>query len=177
MGSFIVLLRAIGPVTHKVMSMAQWRDAAAADGFVDPQTYVATGNMIVEADDTAANVALRMDRILADLGLSPRNKAVVRTPRQMQDIVTADPFPQASKERPSQLAVYFFAESRPDFGWVSTHRGPEAIKIVGEHLVVEYPIGISASLAGQIEKRSGLVTARNWNTVRGLLARAAARNS
>lgn len=179
MGSFIVLLRAIGPVTHKVMSMAQWRDAAAANGFVDPQTYVATGNMIVEASDTVANVALRMDRIIADLGLLPRNKAVVRTPHQLHAILAADPFPQAAKDRPSQVAVYFFANDRPDFSWVSAHDGPEAIKIVGNHLVVEYPSGISGSpsLPAQIEKRSGLVTARNWNTVRGLVARAASRNS
>lgn len=177
MGSYIVLLRAIGPVTHKVMSMAQWRDAAAADGFVEPQTYVATGNMIVETDDTAANVADRMDRILADLGLLPGNKAVVRTPQQLQAIIATDPFPQASKERPSQVAVYFFADSRPDLSWVRAHQGPEAIRILGEHLVVEYPNGISSRLPGQIEKRSGLVTARNWNTVRGLVARAAARKS
>jgi uncharacterized protein (DUF1697 family) len=38
---FVILLRAIGPVTHKIMSMAQWREAVAAAGFKDPQTYIA----------------------------------------------------------------------------------------------------------------------------------------
>ena len=47
MAIFVVLLRAIGPITHKIMSMAQWREAVANAGFEAPETYVATGNMIV----------------------------------------------------------------------------------------------------------------------------------
>ena len=34
MSTYIILLRAIGPVTHKIMSMTQWREAVAAAGRV-----------------------------------------------------------------------------------------------------------------------------------------------
>src|SRR5690606_38886954 len=114
---FVVLLRAIGPATHAVMSMQQWRDAAAADGFVDPATYVATGNMIAEAEDTASGVTRRMNGIVQTLGLTPANRAMVRRPRQLRALIKANPFPDAVEKRPSQIGVYFFA-GRPDFGWV-----------------------------------------------------------
>lgn len=175
MSVFIVLLRAIGPVTHKVMSMAQWREAVAADGFEAPETYVATGNMIVAGDGTPAAVTQRMDRIVHALGLGPGNKAVVRLPGQLRTLLRANPFPEAALERPSEIGVYFFAGAEPDFAWTGDYQGPERIHVEGRHLIVDYDgRGSSSRLPGIIEKKSGLVTARNWNTLRGLVERAAA---
>lgn len=177
MSVFVVLLRAIGPVTHRIMSMAAWREACRADGFGDPQTYLATGNMIVAGDGTPAQVAARMDRIVAGLGLGPGNRAVVRTPAQLRALVKANPFPDAAIARPSQVGVYFFAEAPPDLGWVADYDGPERLHVEGVHLIVDYgePIPKSIRLPGLIEKRSGTVTARNWNTLCGLAQRCAAR--
>jgi uncharacterized protein (DUF1697 family) len=175
---FVVLLRAIGPVTHKVMSMAQWREAVAADGFGAPETYVATGNMIVEGDGTLAQVTRRMDRIVRELGLGAGNKAVVRRAGQLKGLLRADPFPEASTTRPSEVAVYFFAGTRPRFEWIADYGGPEHIHVEGQHLIVDYDgRGTSSRLPGIIEKQSGVVTARNWNTLRGLVDRSAARKN
>lgn len=173
----MVLLRAIGPVTHKIMSMAQWREAVAAAGFEDPQTYVATGNMIVGGSGTLAEVTHQMDAIVQKLGLGTGNKAVVRTPRQLQMLLRAKPFPDAIEQRPSAVAVYFFAGARPDFGWVGSYDGPERIHVEGQHLIVDYGDRMTgSSLPGIIEKKSGVVTARNWNSLRGLAERSAARS-
>ncbi|KKC39702.1 hypothetical protein WH87_06015 [Devosia epidermidihirudinis] len=178
MAVFVVLLRAIGPVTHKVMSMAQWRDATEAAGFRNPQTYVATGNMIVDADGTASEVAARMEQIITGLGLGSANKAFVRTATDMQALCAANPFPEATAQHPSDVAAYFFADEHPRLDWVNSFTGPEHIRIVAQHLVVDYHGGASASrLPGRIEKLSGVATARNWNTVRGLAERAAAREN
>ena len=176
MTTFVVLLRAIGPITHKIMSMAQWREAVAAAGFTGPETYVATGNMIVESDLAIAAVSRRMNEIVLELGLGPGNMAIVRTARQMQRLHAANPLPEAAAANPQALAVYFFARARPDFGWVSDYAGPETIHIEGTHLIVDYVAPVSSSrLPGIIEKKSGTVTARNWNTLKGLATRAAAR--
>jgi uncharacterized protein (DUF1697 family) len=165
-------------VTHKIMSMARWREAVAADGFGAPQTYVATGNMIVEGDGTPAQVTRRMDQIVRDLGLGPGNKAVVRTAGQLKRLLRADPFPEASATRPSEVAVYFFAGTRPRFDWVGDYGGPEHIHMEGHHLIVDYAgWGTNSRLPGIIEKQSGVVTARNWNTLRGLVDRSAARKN
>lgn len=179
MATFIVLLRAIGPITHKLMSMAQWREASEADGFRQPETYLATGNMIVEADWTMAEVTKRMNRIVQSLGLGPGNVAVVRKPGQLRKLVVANPFPDAVEQRPSEMGVYFFAAPRPNFDWVADYEGQERLHIENGHLIVDYGGLISQSprLPGLIEKRSGTVTARNWNTLRGLAERGAARKT
>jgi uncharacterized protein (DUF1697 family) len=176
MTTFIVLLRAIGPVTHKVMSMAQWREAVEAAGFSKPETYVATGNMIVESDLDIAEVTRRMNEIVIELGLGPGNTAIVRSGRQIQRLLAANPLPAAAEANPQALAVYFFAKARPDFSWIDDYAGPETIHIEGTHLVVDYVTPVSSSrLPGIIEKKSGTVTARNWNTLKGLATKAAAR--
>jgi len=176
MSVYVVLLRAIGPITHKIMSMAQWREAVAAAGFVRPETYVATGNMVVESDLDIAEVTRRMNEIVVALGLGPNNTAIVRTARQMQRLLAANPLPDAAAANPQALAVYFFAKVRPDFGWVDGYAGTETIHIEGTHMIVDYVTPVSSSrLPAIIEKKSGTVTARNWNTLRGLAERAGAR--
>jgi len=177
MSIYIVLLRAIGPLTHKVMSMQQWRDAAAAAGYDNPQTYVATGNMIVGSDKGIAEVTAGMNAVVRSLGLGPGNVAVVRKAAQLTRLVKANRFPEAAAGRPGELAVYFFAGARPDFSWLDGYDGPEGIHIEGAHLFVDYAgrASLSPRLPGLIEKRSGTATARNWNTVRGLAERSALR--
>ncbi len=177
MAVFVVLLRAIGPMTHRVMSMAQWREGVAAAGFTRPETYIATGNMIVEGAGTAAEVTRRMNEVVLSLGMTMANVAVVRTPRQLRALVRANPLPEAAAERASQMGVYFFVKPRPDFGWIGDYEGPEEIRVEGNHLIVDYP-GATAQgsrLPGLIEKRSGTATARNWNTLTALANKATAR--
>lgn len=176
MSVYVVLLRAIGPITHKIMSMTQWREVVAAAGFISPETYVATGNMIVESDLGIAEVSRRMNEIVIQLGLGPGNTAIVRTARQMQRLLAANPLPDAAAGNPQALAVYFFAKVRPDFAWIDDYAGTETIHIEGTHLIVDYVTPVSSSrLPGIIEKKSGTVTARNWNTLKGLATKAAAR--
>lgn len=176
MGVFVILLRAIGPVTHKIMSMAQWRDAVTVAEFSRPETYVATGNMVVESELPIAEVSRRMNEIVIALGLGPGNTAIVRTARQMRQLLAANPLPEAAAANPQALAVYFFAKARPDFGWIADYAGPETIRVEGTHLMVDYVTPVSSSrLPVVIEKKSGTVTARNWNTLRGLAEKATAR--
>ena len=179
MSTFIVLLRAIGPITHKLMSMKQWRDGVEAEGFSNAETYLATGNMLVDGEGTPAAVTRRMNAIMQNLGLGLGNVAVVRKPAQLETIFKANPFPETAVARPSEMGVYFFAAEQPDFGWVKDYDGDERVAVVGTHLVVDYSGRISQSLKlpGIIEKRSGVATARNWNTLRGLIERAADRKS
>lgn len=177
MNTYVILLRAIGPITHKVMSMARWRDAVAAAGFEDPVTYLATGNMIASGPGSIETVSERMNGVVADLGLGPSNVAVVRRPAELRAVLEANPFPEAAAERPSQMQVFCFADRRPNFGWTADHGGPELFAVVDGHLVVDYSGRISESsrLGNLIEKRCGPGTGRNWNTLRGLVERAGAR--
>jgi len=165
MNTYVILLRAIGPITHKVMSMTQWRDGVAAAGFAEPATYLATGNMIATGPGTIETVAGRMNRVVRDLGLAESNVAVVRRPAELRAVLDANPFPEAAADR------------QPDFSWTADHGGPELFAVVDGHLVVDYSGRISESsrLGNLIEKRCGPGTGRNWNTLKGLVERATAR--
>lgn len=173
---YVILLRAIGPLTHRLMSMAQWRDASAQAGFVAPETLVNTGNMIASFDGTARQAALAMVPVLRSFGLGENVVPVVRTPALLRKLVKADPIPKA-KGRPAETGVYFFAATKPDFGWIAAHEGPERIHIVADHLVVDFSrdVAHAGKLMRSIDKNCGTNTSRNWNTTRKLAERCTAR--
>lgn len=174
---FVILLRAIGPVTHRLMSMSAWREAAEQAGFVAPETLVNTGNMIAGFDGSAVAARKAMEPVLRGFGLGENVAVVVRTPGQLSKLIKADPIADAALKRPNETGVYFFAAAKPDFGWIKDHDGPEAIHIVADHLVVDFSQDVAKSgrLIRKIDKHGGLNTARNWNTVRKLAERATAR--
>lgn len=172
MSTFIILLRAIGPVTHRIMSMSDWRLASEAAGFGRVETYLATGNMLVDAEGTLPQVTRRMAAVVAACGLP--NAVIVRRPAALRRLVAANPFPETAAERPAEIGVYFFA-GRPRLDWVDGYDGPERCAVIDRHLIVDFPAGFAGSprLAAQVERRSGLATARNWNTLVGLAERSA----
>ncbi|WP_338723172.1 DUF1697 domain-containing protein [Devosia sp. XK-2] len=174
---FAILLRAIGPVTHKLMSMAQWREASEIAGFIAPETLVNTGNMIAGFEGSAAAARGAMEPVLRSFGLGENVAAIVRTPAQMKKLLAADPIADAAQNRPAQTGVYFFAATQPDFTWIRDHDGPEIIHVVANHLVVDFSqdVAKSGKLIRKIDKLCGLNTARNWNTTRKLAERLIAR--
>lgn len=173
----VILLRAIGPATHRLMSMSAWRAAAERAGFVEPETVVNTGNMIAGFAGSAAAARKAMEPVLRSFGLKDNVAAIVRSPAQLRRLVKADPVAEAAESRPAQTGVYFFAAARPDFGWIADHDGPEAIHVIADHLIVDFTrdVAQSGKLIRKIDKACGLNTSRNWNTTRKLAERATAR--
>jgi uncharacterized protein (DUF1697 family) len=170
---YVILLRAIGPVTHRLMSMAAWRDAAEKAEFQGAATFGNTGNMLADFHGSAGAAAEAMTKVLRGFGLGEN---VVPIVRPISVLTTLAKALDADVADPSQAAVYFFATAQPDFSWLKDHDGPERIRIVDEHLVVDFTRDANKSgrLIRQIEKNCGVSTARNWNTVRGLAKLAAA---
>lgn len=172
--SYVILLRAIGPVTHRLMSMTRWRDAAEIAEFQGAATFGNTGNMLADFQGTAGAAAKAMSIVLRGFGLGENVVPIVRPVSVLTTLAEAL---DADVADPSQAAVYFFAAAKPDFSWLKDHDGPERIRMVDEHLVVDFTRDANKSgrLIRQIEKNCGVSTARNWNTVRGLAKLAAAR--
>ena len=177
--TYVILLRAIGPVTHKLMSMAQWREASEAAGFVAPETLVNTGNMIAGFDGTEAAVVKTAVGVLRSFGLGENVVPVVRKPGLLHKLMQADPISEAAAERPNQTGVYFFANKKPDFDWLKHHDGPETVHVVQDHLVVDFTqdVAKSGKLIRLIDKNCGTNTSRNWNSVRRIADRCAAREN
>jgi uncharacterized protein (DUF1697 family) len=177
MGVFIALLRAIGPATHARMSMQALREGCEAAGLKRVTTYIQTGNVIFESRRSAAAVQAIVAGVVRSFGLT--NDVVLRRPDELAAVIAADPFPDAAAVRPSALAVCFLA-APPDANALARlvrHPGPERVAHIGRDLCIDYPAGISGAklTPGVVERRLAVVaTARNWNTVRKLLAMAPA---
>lgn len=174
---YAILLRAIGPATHKLMGMAQWRAASEAAGFIAPETLVNTGNMIARFDGSPAAARQTMTGVLRQFGLGENVVPILRTPAQLKKLLRADPIADAAQHRPAETGVYFFAAAKPDLGWISDHGGPEMIHVIANHLIVDFSqdVAKSGKLIRRIDKQCGLNTARNWNTTRKLAERSIAR--
>lgn len=174
---YVIMLRAIGPATHRLMGMAEWREAAERAGFVRPETVVNTGNMIAGFAGTAVAARKAMEPVLRSFGLGENVAVIVRKPGQLRRIVKADPISEAADKRPNQTGVYFLASARPDFDWLREHDGPEQVHVVADHLVVDFSQDVAQSgrLIRKIDKLCGVNTSRNWNTTRKLAERASAR--
>jgi uncharacterized protein (DUF1697 family) len=170
--TYVILLRAIGPVTHRLMGMAQWREAAAAAGFLEPRTVLNTGNMIAGFAGSTAAAGKTMRAVLAGFGLGENVVPILRSPAALRRIIKANPLPDAAAHRASQTGVFFFASARPDLGWIGEHEGPEAMAVVAGHLVVNFSDRISAAgrLIRQIDKRCGVNTSRSWSSLGKIVA-------
>ena len=175
--TYVILLRAIGPVTHKLMTMAQWREASERAGFLAPETLVNTGNMLAGFDGSETAVVTAMTGVLRSFGLGENVVPVVRRPALLHRLMKADPIAEAAAERPNQTGVYFFAAAKPDLGWLKTYQGPETVHVVDDHLIVDFTQDVAQSgrLIRLIDKQCGTNTSRNWNSVRRIAERSAAR--
>lgn len=153
--------------------MADLRDGCVAAGLKNVTTYIQTGNVIFETRKSAAGAQRAVATVVRRCGLS--NEVVLRTPDELAAIIAANPFPTAATGRPANLTVCFMAAPPPDdaLAALQRHRGPERIAVVGRDLCVDYPRGVTGSTLapGVIERRLAvMMTARNWNTARALLA-------
>lgn len=170
MDTHVLLLRGIGPPTHKVMTMAALAEACAAAGLPGMRSVLATGNLVVRSDLGTAEVA---DRVVACMragglrfGLQARRGAAVAA------VGEACPFPDAVAVRPAQVQVFFLDGPLSDAGLAALSVPGVALARVGRELVVDYggPISASALTQPLVDRVLGkAATARNWNTLRRLV--------
>ena len=171
MPTLIALLRAIGPATHRKMSMRDLREGCIAAGLARVETYIATGNLIIQTRKSPARVRAILARVLRGFDLT--NDVVLRTSADLGGILAADPFPEAAQTRASELAVFFLAAAPRAEGLalLMRHTGPERLKLVGADLCIDYVNGAASSklAPAKVERLLGApTTARNWNSVRKL---------
>jgi len=163
----VILLRAIGPATHKRMTMTQWREAAQRAGFNSPETVINTGNMIAGFTGTARKAGDTMTEVLRSFGLGDNVVPVIRSPALLHRLIKADPIPKAVADHPNRTGVYFFAAAKPDFAWLREHDGPQTVHVVENHLVVDFgrDVAQAGKLIRQIDRNCGTNTSRSWSSL------------
>lgn len=172
--TWVSLLRAVNLGSRNKVPMAALRSALADAGFQDVRTYVASGNVITRSGHRSPDrVAAEVRRVVAQLtGLEV--PVMVRSPDDIDAVIAANPWPEATKQRPELVAVSFLAAT-PDADRVAALRaedfGDEACRVIGREVYVDHANSVHASrlTPAFLTRRLGVDgTARNWRTVEAL---------
>jgi uncharacterized protein (DUF1697 family) len=176
MSTHIGLLRAINLGSHNKVSMAALRELLNTLGLKDAQTLLQSGN-IVFSGGTRSNSQLEQmlqDATRKHLGVD--TPYFVRTAKEWQAIIAANPFPKEAKQDPGRTVLMCLREPPPPAAVKALQdaiKGDEVVRAKGAQAYFLYPDGIGRSklTITLIEKKLGTTgTARNWNTVLKLSA-------
>src|SRR5262245_19153502 len=107
MTSYIALLRGIN-VGDNMLKMEQLRKILADIGIADARTYLQSGNVVLGAEGTAADVAALIESKVSEVTRLPVS-VIVRTPAQWRRIVAGNPYAKEAAALPKTVHVTFLA--------------------------------------------------------------------
>jgi uncharacterized protein (DUF1697 family) len=157
------------------LPMADLKALVEALGYREVATLLASGNVVFACDETdGAKVESRLETALAAYGLE--TDAIVRGAADLQAVIAANPFPEATLTRPNHVVVLFHRDSMPTDlpdALREIYQGRETLIAQDRELYVDYIDGIGESKLPQAMAKLKFpqhATARNWNTVVKLAA-------
>ena len=158
--------------------MAELRELVEDLGCADVRTYVQSGNVVFRSDHGAPKLAQAIEKAI-EKRLGHDVTVVIRTERQLRDLIAANPFTRKKKIQPKMLHATFLAE-KPDRERVrklgERDVAPEQWEIVGNDICLFFPNGYGRVKLNNamIERQLGVpATTRNWRTVTALAELAA----
>ena len=171
MTTYVGVLRAINLGSHNKIAMSDLRAMMEKVGFEEARTLILSGNIVFKSSSSSAG---KLERLLEEAStkhLGVTTDYFVRSAKEWQAIIDANPFPKEAKHGPARL-VMMCLRNAPSADQVkalqAAIKGSEIVKAVGRQAYFVYPDGQGRSkLTIQvIEKAFGTRgTARNWNTV------------
>lgn len=176
---WVVLLTGINVGTAKRITMADLRAVVASLGFTEVATLLNSGNVVLTAPSgtSASGLAERLQTALADkAGLA--TTVVVRTAAELTAAVAADPLGAVVTDPSRHLLGFPAGPLAAGAGTAveALETGPNLVRLVGDHLYLWCPDGVSKSPFATVTWPRLLgttVTMRNWNTVTTLSTLAA----
>jgi uncharacterized protein (DUF1697 family) len=157
--------------------MPELRVLLSEAGFSDVRTYVASGNVVLSSELAGGALVRRCEELIAGRFGFDVN-VIVRTRDELAEVVARDPLGEVADD-PKRYQVTFL-ESELDPAVSERLSGlavePERLVAMGRELYTWHPDGVGRSkLWAKMASAGGLGvtgTARNWNTVKALLAMA-----
>lgn len=150
------------------MPMADLRSMAEKTGFIEVRTYIQSGNLIFSTDKAPSAAKSMLEEKLEDYAGKPIG-VILRTAQEMQDVLEANPFPDAE---PSKVGVLFLdGPPPPDTDETAKGQTDEEIELGESEIFIHYPSGMGRTKLRLMAMSDG--TSRNINTV-GKLAKMAA---
>lgn len=174
MTTFIAMLKGINVSGHKIIKMERLRASFADLGFANVRTYVQSGNVIFETNESPAGLAAKIEgQILKDNGFDV--PVLTKTAAELAGIIERNPLVKDKAIDQEKLHVTFLSSDPPKDA-LSLLRplaaGAEQVRIIGRAVYLYCPNGYgNTKLTNRaIEKKfSCHATTRNWKTTLMLL--------
>lgn len=171
----IALIRGINVGGKGMIAMADLRTACEKLHFKNPRTLLNSGNLIVESSDAPAQVEARLEQGMRKL-LGRELEFFVRSPKEWDAIIKANPYPKQAKADPGRLVLLCLKDKIAPAAVKELQKripGREMVEAWDRVGYAYYPDGQGQSkfTAALIDRVLGSrCTARNWNTVLKLAA-------
>ncbi len=167
--TYVGLLRAVNVGGTGKLPMDELRRLCEDCGFARVRTYIASGNVVFEAEASEAEVQAQLQSALQGYAGKPVG-VLVRHGEEMAEVLAANPY----AERASNLVHVTFLNEAPPVDALAgvSGRADEEIAVGRRELYVFYPQGQGSSKLKLPAAKAG--TARNINTVAKLAEMAAA---
>lgn len=182
MPKYVILLRAVNVGSTGKLPMADFRKLLADCACSNVETYIQSGNAVVDAKCSAATLVKSVGAALAKYMGSPV-PVIVRTPAELTRVVAANPFAAEAAADGARVHAVFLsavpaAAKIAGLAPIVTNNPArrDRYHLEGDTLYLHLPDGAAESkfTAQTVDRVLGVTaTARNWNTVLKLLAMSA----
>ena len=173
MTTYVILLRAVNVGGYGKLPMAEFRKTLSGLGFEKVETYIQSGNAVVDAKAPAAKIAQSVAAALEKLTGAPVG-VMVRTHEQIDRLIRENPFAKEATDG-AKVHVAFLAgpaakEARPALERIVEQypKRRDRFHVANEHIYFHLPDGAAETkFTGKtLDKAIGVAgTGRNWNTV------------
>ncbi len=170
----LALLRGINVSGTKMIKMDALITALETVGFTNVQTYIQSGNVFVDSNETAAKVSFMIKQeIFKTFG---HDVAIIMIEKQdLENCLNKNPFLNQKELDLKKLYVAFVSKELNENSIhelkISQFKPDEAV-VDGNKIYIKYDVGAGKTRLDQkyIEKKLNVTaTIRNWNTVNKLL--------
>lgn len=171
--TYIALLRGINVGGKARLPMRDLVDIFESAGATNVRTYIQSGNVVFTSPAPEALVAAATAQIAARFGYPGR--IVLRSAAELRQAYTANPFAQPGASE-AALHVYFLADqpTKAAIAALDPARSPgDSFAVVSREVYLHLPSGMARTRLTNVyfdAQLKTVSTARNWRTVRALLA-------
>jgi uncharacterized protein (DUF1697 family) len=174
MAIYVALLRAVN-VGGRIVKMAELTQLFEGMGFARVQTYIQSGNVLFDTDETddGSDEEELRERIESEIAAHARFPVavVLRTPDELEQMIAHCPFADEAASSDKRLYVAALDKSPASQGierLKADYSGDDEWRVVGRELYLLYHNGAGESklTTAFLERRLGVTaTARNWRTL------------
>lgn len=176
MQTCISLLRGVNMAGHNKIKMADLSALYNKLGFKDAETFIQSGNVV---SSNPENLPVPEMAVVIEEAIRKEFKynipVIIRTPEELREIISINPFLEEDNFNPEKLAVIFLHEE-PLGEQIEKVKNvnypPDKFKIIGKEIFIYCPNGFGRSkiYTGFFENKMKVSgTGRNWNTINALL--------